>query len=111
MSSTLGVAYDEWMPSTEEHADSAMAGEVASAVFAVRALEIGRQAFHDNDLRLADYMLRVAYGHQTAGSIVYLTAVHHRLGRPEMAAAWWTLAQADGYVQDDLDAVVAAGPR
>jgi hypothetical protein len=99
------------MSSAEEHVDAAVAAEVASAGFADRALEIGRQAFRDGDLSLADFMLRVAYGHQAGDSIVYLTAVHQRRGRPEVAAAWWTLAQADGWIQDELDAVLATRPR
>jgi hypothetical protein len=95
------------MPNAEKHVDAEMAAEVASAGFAMRALEIGRQAFLDSDLPLADFMLRVAYGHQAGDSVVYLTAVHRRLDHPETAAAWWTLAQADGYIQTDLDAVLA----
>lgn len=95
------------MPNAEKHVDAEMAAEVTSAGYAMRALEIGRQALLDGDLPLADFMLRVAYGHQAGDSIVYLTAVHRRLGHSETAAAWWTLAQADGYVQADLDAVLA----
>lgn len=104
------------MPGADEYglgesSDATMPGEVASALFSSHAFERGRQAFRDGDLRLADFMLRVAYGHQASDSVVYLTALHQRLGHPEVAAAWWTLAQFDGWIQEDLNKVLAVDPR
>ena len=77
--------------------------EIAVFNDAEAALREGRAAYAHGDLTLAETRLRVAAGHELGESAAYLAVIYHRLGRPELAAAWQAISQDAGIPIDDLD--------
>ncbi|MCI2424042.1 hypothetical protein MOQ72_42255 [Saccharopolyspora sp. K220] len=66
------------------------------------SLKEGRAAYTRGDLALAEARMRVAAGHGLADSTVYLAAIYHHQGKPELAEAWRVIAEADGLHIDDI---------
>lgn len=73
-----------------------------------KALHAGHTAFAAGDFFTAERELILAYSREYGDSSVYLTALYRRTNNPVMAQGWWTIAQAEGFSQVDLDTVLSA---